>query len=295
MPVQYSMSGSQATINVPSVGATYIASVNASQMSGTFSQNGLTFPLTLTLGGPAEEAPTPKPARVVASGDWKGAIEDKIQQAYPVTQFTGDKTDIVTTGAVLMLKKNGLVLYAGDALATANTYRAGKITQNLLGAFQRNTTDGTVRTFVKGEKFWITQIDAKDDGLFLQFISDPLPDNRYHGTLKFPWGKNTRPPAEEISALVAEVVQNVGTPPAQPEPAQKQMTPIQPPPPPDPALAPIAPPPPPPVTLAVGQTREQAIAAMGQPEKIANVGTKQILYFKNLKVTLVGGKVTVIE
>jgi hypothetical protein len=73
------------------------------------------------------------------------------------------------------------------------------------------------------------------------------------------------------------------------------MTPIQPPPPPDPALAPIAPPPPPPVTLAVGQTREQAIAAMGQPEKIANVGTKQILYFKNLKVTLVGGKVTVIE
>ena len=297
MPLQYSVSGSQASITGPSVGGTYVATVNGTQMTGTYSQRGLNFPLTLALGGPAEAAAVPKAGKAVAGGDWKGALEDAIQQAYPLTQFTGDKTDIVTPGAVLMLKKNNLVMYAGDALATPNTYKGGKITQNFLGAIQRNATDGTVRIFVKGEKFWMSQLDVKDDGLYLQFISDPLPDSRYHGTLKFPWDKKTQPHAEEIAALVAEVLQNVGNPAAPAaQPAQQQMPQIQaPPPPPEQALPAIAPPPPPPATLEVGQTRDQVIAALGQPEKIANAGTKQILYFKNLKVTLVGGKVTVIE
>jgi uncharacterized membrane protein len=45
----------------------------------------------------------------------------------------------------------------------------------------------------------------------------------------------------------------------------------------------------------VGQTKDEVIAALGQPERIANLGTKQILYYRDLKVTLVGGKVTDIE
>jgi hypothetical protein len=48
--------------------------------------------------------------------------------------------------------------------------------------------------------------------------------------------------------------------------------------------------------VELGQTKEQVVAALGQPERIANVGaTKQIYFFKNLKVTFVSGKVTDVQ
>jgi len=61
----------------------------------------------------------------------------------------------------------------------------------------------------------------------------------------------------------------------------------------------IAPPPPPadapPPTLAVGQTKEQVTAAFGQPLRIAKVGTKEIYYYKDMKVTFLSGKVSNVE
>jgi outer membrane protein assembly factor BamE (lipoprotein component of BamABCDE complex) len=45
----------------------------------------------------------------------------------------------------------------------------------------------------------------------------------------------------------------------------------------------------------VGQTKDQVVAALGQPVRVATVGAKQILYFNGLKVTLVSGKVTQVQ
>jgi hypothetical protein len=39
-----------------------------------------------------------------------------------------------------------------------------------------------------------------------------------------------------------------------------------------------------------GQTIEQVVAAMGQPLKKAKVGTKDIYWYKDWKVTFVNGK-----
>src|ERR1700733_6107082 len=68
------------------------------------------------------------------------------------------------------------------------------------------------------------------------------------------------------------------------------------------AMAPIAPPPPPadappaqPKTVAKGQTKDQVYAIFGQPSKIANLGTKEIDYYPDFKVTFVGGKVSNVE
>jgi hypothetical protein len=47
MPLSYSVNGNAITITIPSVSATYRATVNGSQMSGTFSQNGQNLPLTM--------------------------------------------------------------------------------------------------------------------------------------------------------------------------------------------------------------------------------------------------------
>ena len=42
-------------------------------------------------------------------------------------------------------------------------------------------------------------------------------------------------------------------------------------------------------------TLEQVKAALGEPLKTVNLGTKQILVYKDLKVTLLKGKVTDVE
>lgn len=61
----------------------------------------------------------------------------------------------------------------------------------------------------------------------------------------------------------------------------------------------IAPPPPPadtpPPTVAVGQTKDQVTAILGQPGKAAKLGVKEIFYYKDMKVTFMNGKVSNIE
>lgn len=61
----------------------------------------------------------------------------------------------------------------------------------------------------------------------------------------------------------------------------------------------IALPPPPadaaPATIALGQSRDEVIAAFGQPGRIAKLGAKEILYYKDMKVTLTDGKVSNVE
>jgi outer membrane protein assembly factor BamE (lipoprotein component of BamABCDE complex) len=61
----------------------------------------------------------------------------------------------------------------------------------------------------------------------------------------------------------------------------------------------IAPPPPPadaaPPTIAVGQTRDQVKAAFGQPLRVAKIGTKEIYYYKDMKVTFTNGKVSNVQ
>jgi hypothetical protein len=71
---------------------------------------------------------------------------------------------------------------------------------------------------------------------------------------------------------------------------------------PPPPLPDIAPPPPPadappptPPTIALGQTMDQVTTAFGQPLKSAKVGTKSILYYKDMKVTFTNGKVSDVE
>jgi hypothetical protein len=51
----------------------------------------------------------------------------------------------------------------------------------------------------------------------------------------------------------------------------------------------------PPASIQLGQTVDQVQGAFGPPEKIVNLGTKQIYVYKDLKVTFVNGKVTDVQ
>jgi len=241
----------------------------------------------------------------------KSAIEKKLVDEYALTQATADQTDIVTAGAILVLKKGNIVM--GPSTQTTiyqSTYRDGKISANLagkmsngLGRFSRLPGASApqapaTRTFVPGEKMWVTKIECRDDGVVFDLFTDAYADVRYRAALKFAFDKHgVMPPADQMSAMVGEVFK------VQPADDKAAPTAAASAPAPDPAMAPIAPPPPPPDApaappkeLKIGQTKDEVIANFGQPEKIVKLGTKEILYYKDLgKVTFVNGKVTDVQ
>lgn len=45
----------------------------------------------------------------------------------------------------------------------------------------------------------------------------------------------------------------------------------------------------------LGQTAEQIVARLGQPKKIVNLGTKEIYYYPDMKVTFMNGKITDVQ
>jgi hypothetical protein len=255
----------------------------------------------------------------------KAALQKKLEATYAVTQATADKTDIVTAGAILVLQKSNLLMTdATKSDINQNKYQDGKITQNAIGkttSFLKRLPGANVpggggsatRTFVKGEKLWVTSINVKDNAVVFELFTDQIGDYRYRALLTF-FGKGPLPGEEEVMKTVGEVftVQpqdsnaNTQAAPADPTPsaapAAAPPPPIAPPPPAEAAPAPIPPPPPPPnepaappKTISLGQTADQVVAVLGQPDKKAKVGTKEIYYYKDLKVTFVNGKVTDVQ
>jgi len=255
----------------------------------------------------------------------KAAIQKQLESTYALTQATADRTDIVTAGSILVLQKSNLLMTdATKSDVNQNKYQEGKITQNAIGKTTRFLShipgagapqSGATRTFVKGEKMWVTKIEVKDNSVVFELFTDQIGDYRYRALLTF-FGKGSLPPADQVVKTVAEVFtvqpQDSGTnaqsaqpaaPAAAAEPPAAAPAPIPPPPPPaDAAPPPIPPPPPPsdqpaapPKSISLGQTVDEVVAAFGQPEKKAQLGSKQIFYYKDLKVTFVNGKVSDVQ
>ena len=249
---------------------------------------------------------------LLAQVDPKAAIQQSLVAQYPLTTPTADLSDIVTAGSVVTLRKPGLVMFAaGYGVPGPNAYKGGKISQPFGANFSAgmklgrrapgtNTANVPKRTFVPGEKFWVTAVTVEDDGVMVQVFSDPYGDSRYLGEVKFPYQKNSPPPPNQILNTVAEVFGVEGG--GREAPAQPAVEAAAPPRAPDPPMAPIAPPPPPPdaappptKTISVGQTKEEVAATFGPPQKIVKLGVKEIHYYPDMKVTFVSGKVSNVE
>jgi hypothetical protein len=249
------------------------------------------------------------------------SIDQKLESDYALTKITADRSDIVTAGSVLVLKKDGLIMIASTSTRpTENTYKDGKISQGLWKMARVGGLNGLThpvgtapiqsRRFVTGEKFWVTKISVQDDGVILELFSDPISGTRYYSTLKLPFPKGSFPPVDEVEKNVAEVM-NIqrddapGTGDAAGDGGKRQSQTLPPgtaaavPP---PAMAPIAPPPPPadtpppaPKTIALKQTRDEVVANFGAPTKIVKLGVKEIDYYPDMKVTFVNNKVADVQ
>jgi hypothetical protein len=242
--------------------------------------------------------------------DAPGAVKAAIEAKYHVTQATADYSDIVTAGDVITLLKSGLVMY--DATKSASrtgvvSYHDGKLnagglTKMMLAGSGPNAAV-QVRQFVSGEKCWLVAVTIKNDGAYLTFLSDPINDVRYMGSIKFPVDKKQSMPGPDVMlSQVAEVISVASAPQQDAQPAPQAPAPAAPQQPPAAALAPIAPPPPPPdqpppppPTISLGQTHDQVLASFGQPLRVVKLGSKEIDFYKDMKVTYVNNKVTDVQ
>jgi hypothetical protein len=243
----------------------------------------------------------------------------------------------VTAGSILVLHKDKVLMVAATSAANPcmNTYKDGKISPTKacgvgeklrrlpgIGHVPGGGSAPATRNFVSGEKFWVTKIDVRSNGVVLDFFTDATPSGdqgiRYKAALTFPFGAITPTPDEALKA-VAEVItvapsedakdgkdgkdakgggekvqaapqggQQEAAAPSQPATPPPAAAPAEAPP------APIEPPPPPPpdpAEVKEGQTMDEVVAALGQPVKKAKVGAKDIYFYKDIKVTFVNGKV----
>jgi hypothetical protein len=226
--------------------------------------------------------------------DQKAEVQKRLTSQFTRTKLTADRSDIVKAGSVLELHKDGLLMCSIEAkYPPTSTYKNGSISMGFganltwtmgLSSANQQVANIAQRKFVAGEKFWVTDYFAKDDGVYLQFYSDPFNNVRYYGQLKLPFPKGKFPPADDVMKTVAEVVTVDNTPPDAPSPdtatsgpATSDSTPES------------------PKTITVGLTKDQVIAILGQPQKIVDLGTKQMYYYPDMKVIFIDGKVTDVQ
>ena len=234
-------------------------------------------------------------APALLAQDPHAEIQKRLAAEFKRTKMTADRSDIATAGSVLDLHKDGLVMASTEAVAPpTNTYKNGAISFGFganmawgiaLSAANQQTTGIAQRKFVTGEKFWVTEYIVKPDGVVFQFYSDPFNDVRYYGQLKFPFAKNVTPPADDVIKTIEEVITAESDAPD--TPAADNAAP--------PAPAPAAQASAPPKTIALGQTTDQVVATLGQPQKIVNLGAKQMYFYPDMKVIFTNGKVTDVQ
>jgi hypothetical protein len=150
------------------------------------------------------------------SSDAKTSLQQALNGQFTLTKLSKDRNDIVSAGSVLVLQKDGLMMYStASPMPPSNTYKNGKISQGM-GGFGRDlaigisggsaATEYPQRKFVTGETFWVAGISVGKDGIVLDVYSDPFNDIRYYAQLKIPFDKRTVPSADDALAKIAEVV-----------------------------------------------------------------------------------------
>jgi hypothetical protein len=241
-------------------------------------------------------------ATSVSAGDAKKVLQEKLGTQFKLTKVSNDRSDIVTPGSVLILQKDGLQMCDVNAkVPFPSTYKDGKISTGFgeelgWGMVAGDTSQIARRKFVAGEKFWVTAFVVHDDGVIFQFYSDPYQDIRYYANIKIAFPKHNMPPPDAVLKAIADVItvqpdENAAAsaPQPAPPPQQQAIAPIPPPPPPADA------PPPQPKTISAGETKDQVVAIMGQPQKVVSLGKKEIDYYPDMKVIFVQGKVSDVE
>jgi hypothetical protein len=231
-------------------------------------------------------------ARTVFSQDVSGtALADQLKGQYKLAKrgFDSGGNTITDSGTVLVLKKGGILgVPPAVTMIPTSTFKDGELHSPSAGA--RMFSGNDTRLLTVGEKIFVTRIDVhpKNDKIMMTIVecdscNGVQQASSYKAAVIFQFPKDYLSKADvtQIKDVISLVLAPDTTEQQQQVQPQEQQAPDQ--------SAPT------PQTIQLGQTLDQVRAALGQPEKIVDLGQKQIYVYKDLKITFVSGKVADVQ
>jgi len=245
------------------------------------------------------------------------SLQEQLSAQYKLVKMGSDTSgpSVVEAGTLLAIQKGGILgVPYSDKTVLATKYENGTVhtpsglmvqgRKALFGRFSQTQSEGqTTHLFAKGDKVYPTKIDVNlaKDNVTLSIVAcdtcnktDPPTYNKAQVTFQFPAITLASASAVQVEDVIGQLLsissddaqqggdqggndQQGGDQGAAQGQAQQQA------------------PPPEPQQIEKGQTPDQVKAALGNPDKIVNLGTKQIYVYKDLKVTFINGKVSDVQ
>jgi len=224
---------------------------------------------------------------------------------------------VVDKGTLLAIQKGGILgVPYGDQNVLSSKYENGTIKgPSSLGLMGRKSIMGkfgkeqTTHLFATGDKVYPMKIDVNlaKDTVTMEIVAcdtcnktDPPTYNKANVVFQFPKGSLANSSVGPVEDTIGQVLsisnddsQQAGGDQQQGGGDQGQQPAAQ-----DQGQQPAAQDQQPqsqPVSIEKGMTTDQVEAAMGQPDKKVNLGTKQIYYYKDMKVIFLSGKVSDVQ
>jgi hypothetical protein len=224
-----------------------------------------------------------------------GVFEQQLRSQYTFAK-TGHFGKVSAAGTTVVIQQEGLnSCPAAATMWYMNIFKDGqRQRRGMREAMYANS--GNLRTVEVGEKFYISKLEVKDNAVIFYLNAPETSNGKAAVFFQFAKGYQTSVAFSDIQQAIAKVFTLEGQNENSQQPAEVAAQPAAPAAP-TAAVIPPAPPVPPadPVKIELGQTTEQVVAAMGQPEKMVNLGEKQIYMYKDLKITFLNGKVSDVQ
>lgn len=233
--------------------------------------------------------------------DWKKELKTQIEAKYPKAKLSWDGKKIKQPGEPLLLMQSNIL---AETRPFWNYFRNGQLQPRGAGGFmsdvlRQSQDDQATRDRVSLPMYqpvFLTDVGVSNDQLVLfvatgrQFIQESIDRAaimrfvegaslkgdtftkvdvaaRQSGlALQFPRGTLEKMTFDQVVSEIDKVLLRVDDPNA-------------------PKFG----------TVSLGMTREQVITNLGKPVNVINLGSKEILVYPRIKVTLEGGKVTNVE
>jgi hypothetical protein len=229
-----------------------------------------------------------------AQGSLQGDLEKTYKPAKMGTDSTG--TVVVEPGTVLVLQKSGVLGVPYDNMVFCPShYQDGTLKPP--NTMCKLSVAKVSKYINSGEKVYVTKIEIiqKDEKVIFSIVECDSCNNvqsasQMKSQIVFHYPKGYLEggaDAGQVGDIIGQVLtadtSSGGDQQQAAAPADQQQQQAAPAAPAAPAQAPAS--------VQLGMTPDQVVGILGQPDKIVNLGAKQIYVYKDIKVTFLGGKV----
>jgi hypothetical protein len=249
-------------------------------------------------------------------------LDEQLAAQYKLVKMGSDTSgySVVEKGTLLAIQKGGILgVPYSDKSALTTKYEGGVVhspsgllvagKKSVLGHFSATQSQGqTTHLFAVGDKVYPLKIEVNvpKDIVTVTVVAcdtcnktDPPTYNKANVAFQFPKGSLAAANAGSVEDTIGQLLsvsnddqqaggdqgaqqgggqqQQGGDQGGQQQPAAQEQ----------PAADPVS--------IEKGMTPDQVQAAMGKPDKIVNLGAKQIYVYKDLKVTFLNGKVSDVQ